>query len=153
MRKRNASERLRSPRKSSERKTDFCPHIMIEEDFPPLNEGALLYRVLTKVKPAVGHPRYYDFQWAFFSAWLYANSIADAQNRGLAVLRMLPYETVGTEVMLSEFNRNESVLRTPELNHGRLTALDVGLGIELIATPTGTDEGDFESLSLDELML
>lgn len=115
-----------------------------------MNEGSdewQLHLVSGKVRPTPGHPLYYEWQFGFLRLWLFADSLEDAKDKALAILEVLPYEQVGEQVRVeSEFPSTEESRQM----HGfaREQAEKLGLGIEMFAAETGTDEAGFEAMPL-----
>lgn len=102
-----------------------------------------LYRVALKVRPSPGHPRYYECQFGVLCMWIYAPSPEDAGIRARRIVSDLPYEHVGTNVTVG-VDPKPSELEQQCFEQ----ALQLGIGITMFACPTGTEEGDFETMDI-----
>ena len=56
-----------------------------------------LYRIVLKVRPAVAHPLYWEWQFGFLLVWLMAESPYDAGRRASDIVALLPYEVIGSD--------------------------------------------------------
>jgi hypothetical protein len=121
---------------------------VMEAEFESLAEGTTLHKVGFKVRPAPGHPRFYEWQFGILAVWLFASSPEDAQQRALTIVKALPYEIVGSQVLVeTEFPKvcDERIATDKRpASAGWLQATHLGIGIALFCTPTGTDETEFE---------
>jgi hypothetical protein len=105
-----------------------------------------LLQLTFKVRPAVHHPMFYEWQFGFLSIWLFGSSDEDARKRAEKVLEQLPYERVGEGISVRD--RESKTGGSAEFRRFEKEALEVGLALRLASLATGVDEGDFETMEL-----
>lgn len=130
-----------------------------DEEGEPLTERATLHRVIRKVRPLPGHPLYWKIQFAFLNVWLYADSPGGAADTAEAIIALLPYERVGTQVAIYPSNTTATTERPPgwqgqsdetreQMDLRKELAAESGLSMMLIAVTVGADETDFEGFPM-----
>lgn len=100
-----------------------------------------LWGVIAKVRPKPEHPSYYEWQHGFLVIVLHGKNPESACTGARAVLEQLPYEVVGVTVAV---RRAEGL--TDTCADAVAGGQQLGLGLSLIAFPTGSDEAEFEAV-------
>lgn len=100
-----------------------------------------LWGVIAKVRPKPQHPCYYDWQHGFLILVLHSKNPESACIVATTIVQQLPYELVGTTVSVRDAERLGN--RCAEAVAG---GQQLGLGLLLVAFPTGSDEADFEAM-------
>jgi hypothetical protein len=103
-----------------------------------------LRRITMKVRPAVDHPTFWDWQAGFLNMWLFSESDDDAVERADTILSQLPYESV-EEGAISVLDC-DALEHKPEWRSHENAARQLGFSLFLSEIATGTDEGNFETM-------
>ena len=99
-----------------------------------------LFRVEFKVRPAIGHARYWEIQFAFLYLWVFDTTVDQAVQRASSILNYLPFERAasGVRVILTD-----GLTEIAPLAAGTESARTCGFSCLLAEAPTGTDEDQF----------
>lgn len=99
-----------------------------------------LYRIQLKVRPAVKHPLYWDWEFGLLVLVLYADDPADAVRRSYQVASALPYEVEpGQSAQVDLLTTDRFGPLSEQL---RKKALTTGVAAELVIHPIGEDKPD-----------
>lgn len=96
-----------------------------------------LFRVTFKVRPATGHPQYWEVQAAYLIMEVFAADSGDAGERAEGILSALLYELVSASYVVIPA---PAALQLPWEDTMRQLAMQTGLGIVLSVIRVGEDE-------------
>lgn len=99
-----------------------------------------LFRVTFRVRPAVDHPIYWDWQFGLLSIWLFAASDDEAGERALQIINQLPYEIVGDWYKSLPADSAPPYSEAEKVFAAANPALQTGLALFVLGGPTGVDE-------------
>ncbi|MHB8520708.1 MAG: hypothetical protein ACYDH9_08110 [Limisphaerales bacterium] len=100
-----------------------------------------LYRVSVKVQPTPNHPKFWVMEFGWLQVWIFGDDEPDAARRALAVVEQLQYEIPGDEVTVHPIGAYNPLIRR-DCETTEQTAQEFGLGLFLVACPTGTEDDD-----------
>ena len=102
---------------------------------------ARIHRAWFKVRLAPAHPLYFELQHGLLALFVIASSPENAQENAAAIVRLLPYEMIGVAGPVDVDPTDlDSVIDQVEA---------LGFAMKLIASPTGSEVGDFEDWDWD----
>jgi hypothetical protein len=102
-----------------------------------------LRRLTIKVRPAVQHPTYWDWQAGYLDVWLFCESDGDGVERAETIIAQLPYERAEQgAITVRDCDGKE---RLPEWAARESAAREIGLAVFLSRIATGGNERDFET--------
>lgn len=100
-----------------------------------------LFQIFFKVRPAIGHPLYYDIQYGVLTVFCYGLTIEEAATFASEMVEVLPYEIIGenpTGMLSNAKNEDKEWKKTAAAE-----ARQIGVAFRLHCVETGMgDESD-----------